>query len=114
MDGDSLLSATANPSAGISSEEAALAAQYLPAPTPGVVGGQGAVQTTNFWPNWETACAPHFASVSNVGNQDSPPIDPERVFLLGNCPHSWLFKRMGAVVHHGGAGTTAAGLQVIR
>jgi sterol 3beta-glucosyltransferase len=26
-------------------------------------------------------------------------------------PHSWLFPRMSAVVHHGGAGTTAAGLR---
>ncbi|OQS00900.1 sterol 3-beta-glucosyltransferase [Achlya hypogyna] len=35
---------------------------------------------------------------------------PDNVFLLGNCPHDWLFPRMAAVVHHGGAGTTAAGL----
>ena len=26
------------------------------------------------------------------------------------APHSWLFPRVAAVVHHGGAGTTAAGL----
>jgi UDP:flavonoid glycosyltransferase YjiC (YdhE family) len=26
-------------------------------------------------------------------------------------PHSWLFPRLAAVVHHGGAGTTAAGLR---
>lgn len=25
-------------------------------------------------------------------------------------PHNWLFPRMAAVVHHGGVGTTAAGL----
>jgi hypothetical protein len=24
--------------------------------------------------------------------------------LIGSCPHSWLFGRVGAVVHHGGAG----------
>lgn len=35
---------------------------------------------------------------------------PENVFLLGNCPHDWLFKHVSAVVHHGGAGTTAIGL----
>jgi UDP:flavonoid glycosyltransferase YjiC (YdhE family) len=35
---------------------------------------------------------------------------PEGVFMLGNCPHDWLFKRVSAVVHHGGAGTTAAGI----
>ena len=30
---------------------------------------------------------------------------------LGNCPHDWLFPQMGAVIHHGGAGTVAAGLR---
>lgn len=33
------------------------------------------------------------------------------VYLLDNCPHDWLFPRCAAVVHHGGAGTTAAGLR---
>jgi UDP:flavonoid glycosyltransferase YjiC (YdhE family) len=32
-------------------------------------------------------------------------------FLLGNCPHDWLFPQVSCVVHHGGAGTTAAGLK---
>lgn len=35
---------------------------------------------------------------------------PEDVYLIGNCPHDWLFQRVAAVVHHGGAGTTAAGI----
>jgi UDP:flavonoid glycosyltransferase YjiC (YdhE family) len=35
---------------------------------------------------------------------------PETVFMIGSTPHTWLFPRMAAVVHHGGAGTTAAGL----
>jgi UDP:flavonoid glycosyltransferase YjiC (YdhE family) len=34
---------------------------------------------------------------------------PENVFMLGNVPHDWLFKQVSCVVHHGGAGTTAAG-----
>ncbi|KAJ3943083.1 uncharacterized protein N0V96_007316 [Colletotrichum fioriniae] len=34
----------------------------------------------------------------------------DSVFYLGDCPHEWLFKRVSAVVHHGGAGTTACGL----
>ncbi|XP_051141728.1 sterol 3-beta-glucosyltransferase UGT80A2-like [Andrographis paniculata] len=33
------------------------------------------------------------------------------VYLLDNCPHDWLFPHCAAVVHHGGAGTTAAGLK---
>jgi sterol 3beta-glucosyltransferase len=36
---------------------------------------------------------------------------PENVFLLNEAPHEWLFPRMSAVVHHGGAGTVAAGLR---
>ncbi len=36
---------------------------------------------------------------------------PPNVFCVDFVPHSWLFPRVKAVVHHGGAGTTAAGLQ---
>lgn len=35
--------------------------------------------------------------------------DPD-IFFLSSCPHHWLFPRVSCVVHHGGAGTTAAGL----
>lgn len=34
----------------------------------------------------------------------------DTIFYLGDCPHEWLFRRVAAVVHHGGAGTTACGL----
>ncbi|AHH99166.1 glycosyltransferase [Kutzneria albida] len=33
-----------------------------------------------------------------------------RSITIGEAPHSWLFPRMGALVHHAGAGTSAAGL----
>ena len=36
---------------------------------------------------------------------------PGSVFMVDSVPHSWLFPRVAAVVHHGGAGTTAAGLK---
>jgi UDP:flavonoid glycosyltransferase YjiC (YdhE family) len=35
---------------------------------------------------------------------------PPEIFLIDSIPHFWLFPRMAAVVHHGGAGTTAVGL----
>ena len=35
---------------------------------------------------------------------------PENLFMLDNTPHDWLFSKVSAVVHHGGAGTTAIGL----
>lgn len=36
---------------------------------------------------------------------------PDTVYLIESMPHSWLFPRMAAIVHHGGAGTTGAGLR---
>lgn len=36
---------------------------------------------------------------------------PDYAFSADTLPHSWLFPRMAAVVHHGGAGTTGAGLR---
>lgn len=36
---------------------------------------------------------------------------PASVYALEQAPHDWLFPRVKAVVHHGGAGTTAAGLR---
>lgn len=35
---------------------------------------------------------------------------PEGIFMLGNVPHDWLFNHVSCVIHHGGAGTTAAGI----
>lgn len=35
----------------------------------------------------------------------------EDIYWIGDCPHEWLFANVAAVVHHGGAGTTACGLK---
>ncbi|KAH0369763.1 glycosyltransferase family 1 protein, partial [Aureobasidium melanogenum] len=43
-----------------------------------------------------------------LGGDDTP----DNIFMLENTPHDWLFPRVKAVVHHGGAGTAAAGLKV--
>jgi UDP:flavonoid glycosyltransferase YjiC (YdhE family) len=40
-----------------------------------------------------------------------PELVPENVFVMEAVPHSWLFPRMAAIVHHGGAGTTAEALR---
>lgn len=42
------------------------------------------------------------------GGVDVPPA--ENLYVAGFVPHDWLFDRVSAVVHHGGAGTTAAGI----
>ena len=36
---------------------------------------------------------------------------PGNIFAIDSIPHSWLFDRVSAVCHHGGAGTTAAGFK---
>ncbi|KAF9586552.1 Sterol 3-beta-glucosyltransferase [Lunasporangiospora selenospora] len=36
---------------------------------------------------------------------------PPNVYMLKSVPHDWLFPRLAGCVHHGGAGTTAAGLR---
>jgi UDP:flavonoid glycosyltransferase YjiC (YdhE family) len=36
---------------------------------------------------------------------------PASVYSAGSMPHDWLFDQVSAVVHHGGFGTTAAGLR---
>lgn len=36
---------------------------------------------------------------------------PPNILFVENVPHNWLFPRMAAVMHHGGAGTTGAGLR---
>ncbi len=39
-----------------------------------------------------------------------PDNTPANVLYLESAPHSWLFPRCRVIVHHGGAGTTGAGL----
>jgi sterol 3beta-glucosyltransferase len=36
---------------------------------------------------------------------------PDNVLAMNSVPHDWLMSRCKAVIHHGGAGTTAAGLR---
>ena len=42
--------------------------------------------------------------------QGAVPKSMEDLYPAGNVPHDWLFPKMFANVHHGGAGTTAAAL----
>jgi sterol 3beta-glucosyltransferase len=49
--------------------------------------------------------------ILDLGSSDPPeePLPPS-IFAVRSIPHAWLFPRMAAVVHHGGAGTTGASL----
>lgn len=51
-----------------------------------------------------------FSGWGDLGNGDLP----ASVLKVDAIPHDWLFPRVAAVVHHGGAGTTAAGLRAGR
>ncbi|QUH25278.1 glycosyltransferase [Serpentinicella alkaliphila] len=35
----------------------------------------------------------------------------DNIFVIDSIPHSWLFPKTRGIIHHGGAGTTAAALQ---
>ncbi|PRB72585.1 glycosyltransferase [Arthrobacter sp. MYb213] len=43
--------------------------------------------------------------------QGAPGINEPNILGIGNTDHRWLFPQMAAVIHHAGAGTTAAGLR---
>lgn len=45
-----------------------------------------------------------WGALSKVKNSD-------QIFAIDDVPHDWLFPRVAAAVHHGGVGTTAAGLR---
>src|ERR671910_1474895 len=49
--------------------------------------------------------------VFTTGGGRVPSNVPDDVCVIDSAPHDWLFPRMAAVVHHGGAGTTAEGLR---
>jgi sterol 3beta-glucosyltransferase len=40
-----------------------------------------------------------------------PDAIPDKILFLESVPHDWLFPRCKVIIHHGGAGTTAAGLR---
>lgn len=43
---------------------------------------------------------------------DEPEVPlPSQIYPLSSVPHDWLFKRIDAACHHGGAGTTGASLR---
>ena len=51
--------------------------------------------------------------LSGWGGLDDSALPPG-VLRIAEAPHSWLFPRVAAVVHHGGSGTTAAALRAGR
>ncbi|KAL9946753.1 hypothetical protein ACHAP0_007744 [Verticillium nonalfalfae] len=50
-------------------------------------------------------------AIISKGWADLAGSENENIYWIGDCPHEWLFQHVAAVVHHGGAGTTACGLK---
>lgn len=49
------------------------------------------------------------------GNLGVDDVDvPDNILIIESVPHDWLFRQVSCVIHHGGAGTTAAGLALGR
>jgi sterol 3beta-glucosyltransferase len=46
-----------------------------------------------------------------TGRSGFSPDPADDLYLVETIPNHWLFPKMAAVIHHGGAGTTAAGLR---
>ncbi|GAB1517484.1 Sterol 3-beta-glucosyltransferase [Rhizoctonia solani] len=44
-------------------------------------------------------------------NTETPPTYPPQIYPISSVPHDWLFERIDAACHHGGAGTTGASLR---
>ncbi|KAF7299097.1 Glycosyltransferase family 1 protein [Mycena indigotica] len=45
-------------------------------------------------------------------NDKGPEVEiPEECYVVNSIPHDWLFQRIDAAMHHGGAGTTGASLR---
>lgn len=49
--------------------------------------------------------------LSGWGGASSSQNNDNNLFYIDAAPHDWLFPRCKTIVHHGGAGTTAAGLR---
>lgn len=49
---------------------------------------------------------------SKTGDASEPeePL-PKQIYAISSIPHDWLFQRIDAACHHGGAGTTGASLR---
>lgn len=51
------------------------------------------------------------ALISREGGNLAEMLDrSDKIFMIGNVPHEWLFERVSCVVHHGSFGTTAAAI----
>jgi sterol 3beta-glucosyltransferase len=90
--------------------------QFLEAGAPpvyigfGSIGGRGGQQRTSIILDALEQSGQRGLLASGWGGLNASDL-PAHVFMVESVPHDWLFPQVAAVVHHGGAGTTAAGLR---
>jgi UDP:flavonoid glycosyltransferase YjiC (YdhE family) len=88
-------------------------AEFLAAGPPPVYVGFGSMIPGDPRSTWEIVVE----ALGNAGVRGvlagAPPelAEPGRTHVVAEVPHTWLFPRVAAVVHHGGAGTLAAALR---
>lgn len=90
--------------------------EFLAAGPPPICVGFGsmhdrdAVRVTDLVIRALDRCGLRGVLITNWGGLRASPAS-DRIFSVESAPHSWLFPQVSAVVHHGGAGTTASGLR---
>lgn len=48
---------------------------------------------------------------TSTDTNEAPETFPKQIYPISSIPHDWLFNRIDAACHHGGAGTTGASLR---
>ncbi len=76
----------------------------------GSMSGRNASEVTNIVVQALTLTKQRGIILTGWGGLSSSDL-PDSIIKLEDAPHNWLFPRMAALVHHGGAGTTASGLR---
>jgi sterol 3beta-glucosyltransferase len=76
----------------------------------GSMAGRDPAQTTRIVIEGVRESGRRAVLATGVGAIDPRDV-PAGIHVLRSAPHDWLFPRMAAVAHHGGSGTTAAGLR---
>jgi len=90
-------------------------ASFLEAGPPPVYIGFGSMVPKDPEQTWATVRAAVRKAGQRALISGDPAVLPSDtsgdILAISDVPHAWLFPRTAAVVHHGGAGTTAAGLR---
>ena len=71
--------------------------------------GKDPAQLTNMIVNAVKHTKQRAVLLTGWGGMENPTAEKD-IMIINQVPHDWLFPKVKAVIHHGGIGTTAAGL----